>query len=652
MRKLPFYLSVAMICGLLFSCAGSEVSSSSSSSPKRKEIVDLVLAHAPTKTNYKEGERFSRSGLILEAHYDDGSIQAVHGYSLDPEGPLSANNDAVIASYDTFDVEIPISVSGSGSSSASSFPAQATIDSDKEEVYRVEAENAYYKTPLTESQRKDHSTRNQATSNLASVGEFAVNNPMEIAVDSAADCGLTLAFSLAYNAETAVDPNYNVVLNGTSLVTNIVVEKGSDPYPYYTWKEYLVSGLSLQKGRNTLTFGVKSSSSAKINIDYVDFHVCPLSDEERPGEKPSFVWGELNEDYEEEVLGSASTFIQPAGSEHPSNDIHSDLQYRYLSSGYNTIASFGSGTKEESKSRGLLLEIDEALEEGETLKIEVSEDRGFSSFETHEMDDQDFYYQNPRIDKNYYYRTASDSSKGEIKHAYSFGLAPRNLSIDGITNVRDIGGYASKLGGVIRQGLYYRGGRLNVSETDDFKLDITEEGHDELVDRIGIRTEIDLRMNDSGLFPNYRNEFGFMNDDVFPDIDYVNCPLDWTQSDMMKQSKPMIAEIFGYLANEDNYPIYLHCNIGTDRTGMITYLLGTLLGIPQEDLYRDYLYSNFGNIGGSRGVSNITGKYQVDLLSYQKDNLYFDARAYLADCGVSDEEMDSIVNLFLDFDAI
>ena len=478
---------------------------------------------------------------------------------------------------------------------------------------------------------------------------------MQIGIEAKQECGLTLEFSLAYNAETAIDPNYNIALNGTNLVTNIIVEKGVDPYPYYTWKEYEVGGLSLQKGFNSLTFGVKSSSSAKINIDYVDFHVYPLQKESSEAKPSTYEYGKLNEDYEEEIIGEASSYLAPTSFVHPDYDIHSDLQYRYLSSGYNRVSSFANGQKEESKSRGLHLDLGEFEDEEEPLFIQVSKNADFIDVEIFEVEEGSFYLPNPLLDQNYFYHASKD--KGELENAetqiaYSLALGPRNLDIDGITNVRDLGGYVSKLGGVVKQGLYYRGGRLNVSETNTFKLDITEEGYQELTKRIGVKTEIDLRMNDSGSYPSYANEFGFIDNSTFEDIEYKNFPLDWTQSDMMKQSKPMIGEIFHTLAEPGNYPVYLHCNIGTDRTGMISYLLGTLLGIPQEDLYRDYLYSNFGKIGGSRGLDNITNKYQVDLLSMGESNLYKDVRAYLNGCGVADEEMDAIVELFLDFNAL
>ena len=637
-------------------CSCGQQAEASSSSVYSNPIKALSLAHAPTKANYQEGEYFSRSGVIVEALFEDGTRKAVHGYELSPSGPLSSNVEEMVATYEGYEISIPISVS-TKTSGDSSFPAQVNVVDDEEMRYRVEAENAYYKTPLSSSQLKDHSTRNKETSNLGSVGEFALNNPMQIAIDCEVEASVDIVFSLAYNTSTSIDANYDVVWNGENLVTNIVVEAGSDPFPYYTWKEYTVPGLFLQKGRNTLIFGVKSSSSAKINVDYVDFAVSPFDGGSSSQEKETgdFLWGALNEDYQEEIIGSPSTFVAPLETPHPENDIHSDSQYRYLSSGYDTISRFASGNREASKPEGLRMNFDYLEGEEGPFYIEVSTEPSFKESEVFESEETTFYYPNPLLDQNYYYRVDTSLETLSLQQpeiAYSLALGPRNLDIDGITNVRDLGGYPSKLGGLVRQGLYYRGGRLNKSEQNNLEFDITEKGIEEFSSRLGIKTEIDLRMNDSGKFPSHSNEYGFMKDGEIEGVSYINCPLDLTRTDMMKESKPMIGEIFHLLSDENNYPVYLHCNIGTDRTGMISYLLGCLLGIPQEDLYRDYLYSNFGNIGGSRGIGNIAGKYQSDLLSVGEKNIYWDARSYLNSCGVEDEELDKIVDMFIDFDAI
>ena len=81
--------------------------------------------------------------------------------------------------------------------------------------------------------------------------------------------------------------------------------------------------------------------------------------------------------------------------------------------------------------------------------------------------------------------TLSEAQNNPIHRTTTGTVGPRNLYIDGVTNVRDIGGYASSLveGGRIRQGLYYRGARLD---------SITDAGKAEMV-RLGIRQKIDLR---------------------------------------------------------------------------------------------------------------------------------------------------------------
>ncbi len=90
-----------------------------------------------------------------------------------------------------------------------------------------------------------------------------------------------------------------------------------------------------------------------------------------------------------------------------------------------------------------------------------------------------------------------------------------------------------------------------------------------------------------------------------------------------------------------------HCNIGTDRTGLFAFLINGLLGVREENLYRDYLFSNFGNIGVSRSMSNITAyvnkakSYNGVLLSDKTENC-------LLDIGVKQSEIDSIKNIMSD----
>ena len=76
---------------------------------------------------------------------------------------------------------------------------------------------------------------------------------------------------------------------------------------------------------------------------------------------------------------------------------------------------------------------------------------------------------------------------------YSFttsGEAPRNLDIEGVTNVRDMGGWPLEEGGYERQGMIYRGAKFNQDESAEPV--VTENGIKTLQDELKIKTELDV----------------------------------------------------------------------------------------------------------------------------------------------------------------
>ena len=70
-------------------------------------------------------------------------------------------------------------------------------------------------------------------------------------------------------------------------------------------------------------------------------------------------------------------------------------------------------------------------------------------------------------------------------------------------------------------------------------------------------------------------------------------------------SPAAIKNIFDLLADQSNYPIYYHCTAGADRTGTISYLISGLLGVPYEDLTKDFELTSF-SIQGPRWRDSIT----------------------------------------------
>ena len=360
----------------------------------------------------------------------------------------------------------------------------------------------------------------------------------------------------------------------------------------------------------------------------------------------------INDEYEDPALPSGtSVVVSESEVELGDYNFHSATQEAYLHSSYDKISTFAKGNKGLDKPNPLSFKIPSGAD---TLTLYEGNVKAKVDISIREETDGDYAdIVNLKADTSYTIEY-NDSNKTKMEFKTDNCL-PRNVDIDGVKNVRDIGGYTSQLGGKIRQGLYYRGGRFNytdekttIDEPSYFQNELTDKGYNTAVNVLGLKSQIDLRMNESHYRTTYAHEYGMMDNSSYPDIEYVPYPLDWNNSNMMKDEKETIGNIFKFLSNKDNYPVYVHCNIGTDRTGMITYLLGTLLGINQLDLYYDYLFSNFANIGGSRDLTKITNLYQKTLLAYKDINLYYDVRDYLNDCGVSDIELDKILRIFIE----
>ncbi len=210
---------------------------------------------------------------------------------------------------------------------------------------------------------------------------------------------------------------------------------------------------------------------------------------------------------------------------------------------------------------------------------------------------------------------------------FSTAEGPRLLEIGGIANVRDIGGWKAANGQTIRQGLLYRGSELDGFTDPSLKL--SSDGIDALLDRLGIRWDMDLR---------YSGTDSYILGDTVTHKYYDLALFD-------TDNKTAMQKIFRDLSNPDNYPVYLHCTDGVESTGTVCLILEALLGVSREDLIRDYELSALYT--GSIDRADI-GKVLSYLESYTGANLQQQAENYLLSCGVTEAEIASIRSIFLE----
>ncbi|MFE3874730.1 tyrosine-protein phosphatase [Kitasatospora sp. NPDC059146] len=191
-------------------------------------------------------------------------------------------------------------------------------------------------------------------------------------------------------------------------------------------------------------------------------------------------------------------------------------------------------------------------------------------------------------------------------------LVGRSLGLRGAVNARDLGGYRTAGGGVLRAGVVLRSDGLNRVTAEDL----------DPLGALGLRAVVDLRSAD---------EVREAGPDILPGgVTAHHLPLLATDFDihatlrgalaerspdkqrallgdgraaaMMtglyrwfvtdREARETFAALLRLLAAPDGVPLLFHCSAGKDRTGWAAALLLTALGVDRETVLADYLLTN------------------------------------------------------------
>lgn len=231
-------------------------------------------------------------------------------------------------------------------------------------------------------------------------------------------------------------------------------------------------------------------------------------------------------------------------------------------------------------------------------------------------------------------------------YSFTTEAGPRAIRLDGVSNTRDAGGMAAGEGYRVKQGMIYRGGLLE---------NITPESRDYFVNVLGVKTDLDLRAaNESGAGTsvssplgatvNYFNVSGRYYTDALSNGNGINA---------RGGNENMLQELRVF-ADPANYPIYVHCSLGRDRTGTLLMLIQGLLGVSKEDIALDYEFSSLSDYGTLDNPYNgffstclnatlgyVSANYDGDTLAEQIEN-------YMLDIGLTAEEIASIKTIMLE----
>ena len=285
--------------------------------------------------------------------------------------------------------------------------------------------------------------------------------------------------------------------------------------------------------------------------------------------------------------------------------------------------------------------------------VKISELEDMSNPITYTSKENIFDIYNLKINTRYYYSISANHHghyfDSNVKSFIINEKAPRNLFVDGVENCRDLGGWNIGEGKIYKQGLIYRTAQFNYGGgLNSFVSEPSKEGQSTLLDVLKIKTDIDLRKTAS--FNGGDEVNGISSSPLGKNVNYVSCPIVYGNANIFTQdeNKPSIKLFFETLANENNYPIAFHCVRGTDRTGALAYVLSALVGMNEEDLMLDYLFSDLANIGNPVKASTINGEgFYIQGIANSDGASYAEkAKNYLINnVGVSSQTLDTIVSI-------
>ena len=338
-------------------------------------------------------------------------------------------------------------------------------------------------------------------------------------------------------------------------------------------------------------------------------------------------------------------------------DYHTDVQKQFWADDdfESSLLKYGNGENDLDKPNPIHITFDVKTASKYTLNISENEDMSNPLSYTSKKKYFDVY--NLEIGTKYYYSvTAKYSSKSFTSEVSSFETlkeGPRNLYVEGVNNIRDIGGFNTSSGKVVKQGLIYRSAKMNESDVSKVKNTITKNGINVMINELGIKTDIDLRKTE--LKDDGTNEIGGLTESPLgKGVNYVNCPMYYEGSAVIAHTskakdtfnKESIKKMFDVLGDRNNYPLVFHCTQGKDRTGALAYLMETVLGMEQNDIYHDYLFTNLSKIGGYCAYKAFSG-YDYYLNKMEGQNLEEKAYNYLLSIGVSKTTIDNFIDIML-----
>ena len=269
-----------------------------------------------------------------------------------------------------------------------------------------------------------------------------------------------------------------------------------------------------------------------------------------------------------------------------------------------------------------------------TLTVSLKAD--FTDAETHTIAAGSVLYELANLipQQHYYYKIEAGGNTIGDGQIHTTGRL-RMIKADSGFNIRDLGGWLNTDGNRLRYGLIYRGGEMNANHVMN-SADLAE------MARLDIKAEVDLRTNAD------ISGFGIKGSAI-DGAAYTYENLNRWSEDALNFDAAKFRDAFNLVLQtvRSGHAVYFHCIYGADRTGCFAFLLEGLLGLPVEQLYKDYELTSFSS-AGLREKTGIDHKLQyIKALegSTLQEKFYTYWRGAI---GIDEADLNDFINIMVD----
>ena len=218
---------------------------------------------------------------------------------------------------------------------------------------------------------------------------------------------------------------------------------------------------------------------------------------------------------------------------------------------------------------------------------------------------------------------------------------PRVLFAEGVKNMRDCGGWRTQDGHRVRCGRLFRSAELNNVNPTRGKRNFTlpEKSRLFLTQTLGVRTDIDLR--------NDLECTGMTTSPLGAGVVWMRFPVLAYRKMGFPQSTAAFARLFSALLDESTYPAIIHCRAGRDRCGSVVFLLNAVLGVAEDDLRRDWEFSERIKGNADFDYTRLDGLFTL-LDAYPGDTVNARAAAFIRSLGFTTEDLERFRALMIE----